>query len=50
METGMEISGWQELKYLLTMDDDPSSDNEGIRRINVLDWLTGDSLSPLSPT
>lgn len=27
-------------KYLLTMDDDPPSDNDGIRRINVLDWLT----------
>ncbi|MDR1868483.1 MAG: ATP-binding protein [Treponema sp.] len=27
-------------KFLLTMDDDPSSDNNGIRQINVLDWLT----------
>ena len=28
-------------KFILTMDDDPPSDNDGIRRINVLDWLTG---------
>jgi len=27
-------------KFLLTMDDDPPSDNDGIQRINVLDWLT----------
>jgi predicted AAA+ superfamily ATPase len=27
-------------KFLLTMDDDPPSDNDGIRRINVLDWLS----------
>jgi predicted AAA+ superfamily ATPase len=27
-------------KFLLTMDDDPPSDNNGIRQINVLDWLT----------
>jgi len=27
-------------KFLLTLDDDPSADNDGIRRINVLDWLT----------
>ena len=26
-------------KILLTMDDDPPADNDGIRRINVLDWL-----------
>jgi hypothetical protein len=26
-------------KFLLTMDDDPPSDNNGISRINVLDWL-----------
>jgi predicted AAA+ superfamily ATPase len=26
-------------KYLLTMDDDPPSDDNGIRKINVLDWL-----------
>jgi hypothetical protein len=26
-------------KFLLTMDDDPPSDNNGIDRINVLDWL-----------
>jgi predicted AAA+ superfamily ATPase len=29
-------------KYLLTMDDDPPSDNGGIRRINVLDWLASE--------
>ena len=27
-------------KYLLTMDDDPPADNNGIQRINVLDWLS----------
>jgi len=27
-------------KFLLTMDDDPPFDNNGIRGINVLDWLT----------
>ena len=27
-------------KFLLTLDDDPPSDNDGIRKINVLDWLT----------
>jgi predicted AAA+ superfamily ATPase len=26
-------------KFLLTLDDDPPSDNQGIRRINALDWL-----------
>ena len=26
-------------KFLLTLDDDPPSDNNGISRINVLDWL-----------
>ena len=26
-------------KYLLTMDDDPPADYNGIRRLNVLDWL-----------
>jgi predicted AAA+ superfamily ATPase len=29
-------------KILLTMDDDPPSDNNGIGRINVLDWLKED--------
>lgn len=29
-------------KLLLTMDDDPPSDNNGIGRINVLDWLRED--------
>jgi len=29
-------------KFLLTLDDDPPSDNDGIRQINVLDWLTGE--------
>jgi len=28
-------------KFLLTMDDDPPADNNGIYRLNVLDWLTG---------
>ena len=28
-------------KNLLTMDDDPPADNNGIRRINALDWLAG---------
>ena len=27
-------------KFLLTLDNDPPSDNDGIRQINVLDWLT----------
>lgn len=29
-------------KYLLTMDDDPDADINGIRKINVLDWLAGE--------
>lgn len=28
-------------KVILTLDDDPDADYEGIRRINVLDWLIG---------
>lgn len=28
-------------KYVLTLDDDPLSDYEGIRRMNVLEWLLG---------
>lgn len=28
-------------KFILTMDEDPVGDYEGIRRINVLDWLIG---------
>jgi len=28
-------------KYLLTLDEDPEGDYEGIRKINVLDWLLG---------
>jgi predicted AAA+ superfamily ATPase len=28
-------------KFLLTMDDDPPSTQDGIRRLNVLDWLAG---------
>jgi len=31
-------------KVLLTLDDDPEADYDGIRRINVLDWLMGHSL------
>lgn len=26
-------------KYILTLDDDPEGDYDGIRRINALDWL-----------
>ena len=28
-------------KVILTLDDDPEADYEGIRRINALDWLVG---------
>ena len=28
-------------KYLLTLDEDPDADYNGIRRINVLRWLVG---------
>jgi predicted AAA+ superfamily ATPase len=28
-------------KFLLTMDNDPPADDNGIRRLNVLDWLAG---------
>ena len=28
-------------KVILTLDEDPEADYEGIRRINVLDWLVG---------
>lgn len=28
-------------KYILTLDDDPDADYEGIRRINALEWLLG---------
>lgn len=28
-------------KVILTLDDDPEADYEGIRRINALDWLIG---------
>ncbi len=28
-------------KYILTLDDDPDADYEGIRRINALNWLLG---------
>lgn len=30
-------------KYILTLDNDPDADYEGIRRINALNWLLGDS-------
>ena len=30
-------------KLILTLDDDPEADYNGIRRINVLDWLLGDN-------
>ena len=29
-------------KFILTLDDDPEADYNGIRRVNVLDWLMGD--------
>ena len=28
-------------KFILTLDDDPEADHDGIRRINALDWLMG---------
>ncbi|MCI6465676.1 MAG: hypothetical protein MSA90_09440 [Faecalicatena sp.] len=28
-------------KFILTLDEDPEADYEGIRRINALDWLIG---------
>lgn len=28
-------------KYILTLDNDPEADYEGIRRINALEWLMG---------
>lgn len=28
-------------KYILTLDEDPEADYEGIRRINALEWLVG---------
>ena len=28
-------------KFILTLDEDPEADYEGIRRVNVLDWLMG---------
>ncbi len=30
-------------KFILTLDDDPEADYNGIRRINVLDWLMGNA-------
>lgn len=29
-------------KFILTLDDDPEADYDGIRKINALDWLLGD--------
>lgn len=29
------------LTYILTLDEDPETDYDGIRRINALDWLIG---------
>ena len=29
-------------KYILTLDDDPSADYDGIQRINALNWLMGE--------
>ena len=28
-------------KFILTLDEDPEADYEGIRRVNALDWLMG---------
>ena len=30
-------------KYILTLDNDPEADYEGIRRINALEWLIGEN-------
>ena len=30
-------------KLLLTLDEDPSDNIDGIRKLNVLDWLMGDA-------
>lgn len=30
-------------KLILTLDDDPETDYDGIRRLNALDWLLGDT-------
>ena len=29
-------------KYILILDDDPSADHDGIKRINALKWLMGE--------
>jgi predicted AAA+ superfamily ATPase len=29
-------------RYILTLDDDPSADYDGIKRINALKWLMGE--------
>ena len=31
-------------KYILTLDDDPEADYNGIRRINALEWLINDNI------
>lgn len=31
-------------KFILTLDEDPEGDYKGIRRINALDWLMGESV------
>jgi predicted AAA+ superfamily ATPase len=33
-------------KYILTLDEDPDTDYEGIRKIRVLDWLMGSNGTP----
>lgn len=43
-----ELASLQQLsdnypKYILTLDNDPEADYEGIRRINVLEWLVGEN-------
>lgn len=30
-------------KYILTLDNDPEADYEGIRRMNALEWLVGEN-------
>jgi predicted AAA+ superfamily ATPase len=30
-------------KFILTLDDDPTADYDGIKRINALDWLIGET-------
>ena len=36
-------------KYILTLDEDPTADYNGIKRINVLRWLMGEIGQPIFP-